>query len=238
MGSGPFLATRNIAIDCYNNSRDKHASDDAEIGTVMDTGLKGLEAVLAIAHRGSFWAAALDLGMSTTALSYAIGRLEASLGVRLFNRTTRSVSLSDAGRDFVERVGPALAEIRGAMDSARSQRETPSGLLRIPGNAVAGVVVNSRIQRRKTLSATSRSRAACATVTPRSVTSLTASTLNSRLNFRLVISVLQFLGHDLIFVFTKPAAAQCEHWRKLLCHRSAAAGRGFWFDLRHRNPIC
>ena len=82
---------------------------------MMDTGLKGLEAVLAIARRGSFRAAALDLGMSTTALSHTIARLEAGLGVRQFNRTTRSVSLTDAGRDFVERIGPALAEIRGAM---------------------------------------------------------------------------------------------------------------------------
>ena len=47
-----------------------------------------------------------------------------------------------------------------------------------------------------------------ATATLQSVTSLTASTLNSRLNFRLVISTLQFLGHDLIFVSTKPAAGQ------------------------------
>jgi hypothetical protein len=50
--------------------------------------------------------------------------------------------------------------------------------------------------------------AACATATPRSVTSLTASILNSRLNFRLVVSTLQFLGHDLIFLSTKPAAGQ------------------------------
>ncbi|MFC3059104.1 LysR family transcriptional regulator [Paenirhodobacter populi] len=104
----------------------------------MDAGLKGIEAVLAIARRGSFRAAALDLGMSTTALSHTIGRLETGLGVRLFNRTTRSVSLSDAGRDFVQRVGPALAEIRGAMDSVRSQRETPSGLLRINASVQAG----------------------------------------------------------------------------------------------------
>ena len=61
-------------------------------------GLKPLEAVQAIARRGSFRAAALDLGVSTTGLSHTIGRLEASLGVRLFNRTTRSVSLTDSHR--------------------------------------------------------------------------------------------------------------------------------------------
>lgn len=60
--------------------------------------LNDLEAVLAVARRRSFRAAAIDLDMSTTALSQAIARLEANLGVRLFNRTTRSVSLSNAGR--------------------------------------------------------------------------------------------------------------------------------------------
>ena len=97
----------------------------------MEVGLKGLEAVLAVARRGSFRAAALDLGVSTTALSHTIARLEATLGVRLFNRTTRSVSPSDAGRAFVDRIGPAVAEIRGAMETVQSQRLTPSGLLRI-----------------------------------------------------------------------------------------------------------
>lgn len=101
-------------------------------------GVRALEAVLAIARHGSFRAAALDLGMSTTALSHTIGRLESGLGVRLFNRTTRSVSLSDAGRDFVERTAPALAEIRAAMDTARSRSETPSGLLRLNASVQGG----------------------------------------------------------------------------------------------------
>lgn len=101
------------------------------------TGLNDLDAVVAIARRGSFRAAAIDLGMSTTALSHAIGRLEAGLGVRLFNRTTRSVSLTDAGRLFVEQVGPALRDIHGALEAVRSQRETPSGTLRINAAAFA-----------------------------------------------------------------------------------------------------
>ena len=105
---------------------------------MMDSGLKGLEAVLAIARRGSFRAAALDLGVSTTALSHTIGRLEATLGVRLFNRTTRSVSLSDAGHRFVEQIAPAVAEIRMAMETAQSLRRTPSGLLRINASVQAG----------------------------------------------------------------------------------------------------
>ena len=100
-------------------------------------GLVELDAVLAIARRGSFRAAALDLEMSTTALSNAVSKLERQLGVRLFNRTTRSVSLTDAGRDFVERVGPALQDIHDAMNAARSQQETPSGTLRINAFATA-----------------------------------------------------------------------------------------------------
>jgi DNA-binding transcriptional LysR family regulator len=94
-------------------------------------GLSDLDAVVAISREGSFRGAASALGMSTTALSNAVAKLEAALGVRLFNRTTRSVSLTDAGRTFLERVGPALQDIHGAMDGVRSQQATPSGTLRI-----------------------------------------------------------------------------------------------------------
>lgn len=100
-------------------------------------GLNDFDAVMAIGRRGSFRAAALELGMSTSALSNAVARLEASLGVRLFNRTTRSVSLTDAGRAFVELVGPALQNIHGAIEVARSQQAKPSGTLRINAFATA-----------------------------------------------------------------------------------------------------
>jgi DNA-binding transcriptional LysR family regulator len=100
-------------------------------------GLSDLDAVIAIARRASFRAAALELGMSTTALSNAVGKLEADLGVRLFNRTTRSVSLTDAGRLFIEQVGPALKDIHSAMETARSQQATLSGTLRINAFAMA-----------------------------------------------------------------------------------------------------
>ncbi|WP_238369211.1 LysR family transcriptional regulator [Heliomarina baculiformis] len=100
--------------------------------------LTDFDAVLAIGRRGSFRAAALDLGMSTSALSNAIAKLEEQLGVRLFNRTTRSVSLTDAGRRFVEQVSPALRDIHQALDTVRSQQETPRGTLRINTFATAG----------------------------------------------------------------------------------------------------
>lgn len=99
--------------------------------------LADLDAVLSVARKGSFTAAALELGMSTTALSNAIAKLEQRLGVRLFNRTTRSVSLTDAGKAFVERVGPAMTDIHDAMQAAQSLQETPTGTLRINAFASA-----------------------------------------------------------------------------------------------------
>lgn len=94
-------------------------------------GLIEFDAVLAIARRGSFRAAALELGVSTTSLSNLIGALERRLGVRLFNRTTRSVSLTDAGRSFVDQVAPAVATLHDAMTAASAQQESPSGTIRI-----------------------------------------------------------------------------------------------------------
>ncbi|MFZ5664041.1 MAG: LysR family transcriptional regulator [Pseudomonadota bacterium] len=94
-------------------------------------GLIEFDAVLAIARRGSFRAAALELGVSTTSLSNLISALERRLGVRLFNRTTRSVSLTDAGRNFVDQVAPAVATLHDAMLAASAQQESPSGTIRI-----------------------------------------------------------------------------------------------------------
>jgi DNA-binding transcriptional LysR family regulator len=69
--------------------------------------------------------------MSTTAVSAAIAGLEKRLQVRLFNRTTRSVALTEAGQRFVQRIAPAVDEIRNASDEINSESDTPSGTLRI-----------------------------------------------------------------------------------------------------------
>ncbi|KFG93276.1 LysR family transcriptional regulator [Burkholderia paludis] len=95
------------------------------------TGMTELEVVLAVARRSSFRGAALELGMSTTAVSSAVAGLEARLKVRLFNRSTRSVSLTDAGQRYVTRIAPALAEIRSAGEEAGTGSGQPSGTLRI-----------------------------------------------------------------------------------------------------------
>jgi DNA-binding transcriptional LysR family regulator len=90
-----------------------------------------LEAVVAVARSGGFRAAARELGMSSSALSHAVAALEARLGVRLFNRTTRSVALSAAGEQFVAEIAPALAAIRTAIERVDEHRAEPSGVLRL-----------------------------------------------------------------------------------------------------------
>ncbi|ATB37905.1 LysR family transcriptional regulator [Cystobacter fuscus] len=102
------------------------------------SGLIELETVLAVARHGSFRAAARQLGMSTSAVSSAVAGLEARLKARLFHRTTRSVALTEAGQRYVQRIAPAMAEIRGAGEEINSQPEAPAGTLRInaPGDAV------------------------------------------------------------------------------------------------------
>lgn len=107
----------------------------------MKTGFTEFDAVVAVARLGSFRAAAAELGMSTSALSHAVAALEARLGVRLFNRTTRSVSPTDAGEQFIARIAPALAEIGDAIEGINSHRDTPAGTLRINTSAGAARMI-------------------------------------------------------------------------------------------------
>jgi DNA-binding transcriptional LysR family regulator len=98
---------------------------------MLHPGLFELNAVAAISAHRSFRAAATELGISPSALSHAIASLEKRLGVRLINRTTRSVSLSEAGERFLARISPALREIAGALEDVNEFRDTPAGTLRI-----------------------------------------------------------------------------------------------------------
>jgi DNA-binding transcriptional LysR family regulator len=95
------------------------------------SGLVELDTVVAVARLGGFRAAAIELGVSATSVSNAVAGLEARLGVRLFNRTTRSVSLSEAGQQFIAAVGPALSDIHAAMEAINSRRGRPVGTLRL-----------------------------------------------------------------------------------------------------------
>jgi DNA-binding transcriptional LysR family regulator len=108
---------------------------------MQKSSLVGLETVLAVARCRSFRRAANELGLSTTAVSNAVAGLETRLGVRLFHRTTRSVSLTEAGEHFVARVTPALSEIRGAMDETTRNRLSPIGTLRLNASLGAARMV-------------------------------------------------------------------------------------------------
>src|SRR3984957_14847034 len=102
------------------------------------TGLVELEAVVAIARHGSFRAAASDLDMSPTAIGNAVAGLEKRLGVRLFNRTTRNVALTSAGREYVEAIAPALPDIRNATQAVADHRRKPTGTLRFSCSLAGG----------------------------------------------------------------------------------------------------
>jgi DNA-binding transcriptional LysR family regulator len=93
--------------------------------------LPALLAVAAVARHGGFTRAAAAVGLSPSALSQTVRALEAQLGVRLFNRTTRRVALTEAGAQFLARVHPALAEIEAAFDALDASRDQPAGTLRI-----------------------------------------------------------------------------------------------------------
>src|SRR6185369_5085657 len=81
---------------------------------------------------------ARSVGSSASGLSEAVRRLEGELGVRLLNRSTRSVSLTEAGQRLLERLGPALTEVESALDVVNGFRDTPAGTLRlnVPVSAV------------------------------------------------------------------------------------------------------
>lgn len=93
--------------------------------------LADLDAFAAVARERSFRTAARKRGVSASALSEAVRRLEARLGVRLLNRTTRSVTPTEAGGRLLDRLSPALGEIAGALDQVGSLRDSPAGTLRL-----------------------------------------------------------------------------------------------------------
>jgi DNA-binding transcriptional LysR family regulator len=103
-------------------------------------------AFLAVARHKNFRAAAGELELSPSALSHSIATLEAELGVRLFHRTTRSVSLSDAGNHLFARISPALGDIAAAVETVADFRATPRGTLRINASVVAARVLMPKIR--------------------------------------------------------------------------------------------
>lgn len=97
----------------------------------MKVDLGDLNAFVAVARARGFRDGARASGSSASALSEAVRRLEAQLGVRLLNRTTRSVVPTEAGEGLLERLGPALSEMEAALDVVNGFRDRPAGSLRL-----------------------------------------------------------------------------------------------------------
>jgi DNA-binding transcriptional LysR family regulator len=93
--------------------------------------LADMNALLAVAERRSFAKAAAQLGISRSRLSETIRELEERLGVRLLNRTTRSVAPTQAGERLLARLRPLLDDFDAALDSINAFRDKPAGLLRL-----------------------------------------------------------------------------------------------------------
>jgi len=98
---------------------------------MTDFDLRDLEAFVAVARTRNFRRAASEQRVSVSSLSQRLRDMEERLGVRLMNRTTRSVGLTEAGELLLARVGPAMADVGDALDQVRGLRGVPSGRLRI-----------------------------------------------------------------------------------------------------------
>ncbi|OOG51541.1 LysR family transcriptional regulator [Rhodanobacter sp. C01] len=108
----------------------------------MATDMQDLLAFLAVVQAGGFREAARAGNGSASQLSDAVKRLETRLGVRLLHRTTRSVSLTEAGERLAERLTPALAEVQASLDVVNHFRDSPAGTLRlnVPANVARTVL--------------------------------------------------------------------------------------------------
>lgn len=103
----------------------------------MTVDLSGFSLFLAVAETKSFRVAAERLGITRSAVGQAVRRLEDRLGVALVQRTTRSVSLTEAGKALRRRVAPAVAEIEAASDAASDRDARPTGVLRLAVSSIA-----------------------------------------------------------------------------------------------------
>lgn len=108
----------------------------------MASELDDLSAFAAVARAGGFREAARASRSSASALSEAVRRLEERMGVRLLNRTTRSVAPTEAGARLFERLAPALSELESALDAVNAFRDRPAGTLRlnVPANVARSVL--------------------------------------------------------------------------------------------------
>jgi DNA-binding transcriptional LysR family regulator len=107
----------------------------------MTENINDILAFLAVAKERSFTRAAAQLGVSQSALSHTIRRLEQRLGIRLLTRSTRSVAPTEAGERLIRNVGPRLQEIDGELAALTELREKPAGNIRITAGEHAAEAV-------------------------------------------------------------------------------------------------
>ncbi|MFC5345494.1 LysR family transcriptional regulator [Brevundimonas staleyi] len=107
----------------------------------MATDLSDLNAFVAVARAGGFRQASRATGLSASALSETVRRLEDRLGVRLLNRTTRSVVPTEAGQRLLDRLTPALGEVEAALDTVKGLGDRPAGTLKLNVPVSAAVMV-------------------------------------------------------------------------------------------------
>ncbi len=112
------------------------------------TSLAALEVFLSVARHGSFRRAAAERRVDPSALSHVIRSLEETFDVRLFNRTSRSIGLTEAGRHLLERIGPALGDLAEALAGIDAFRGQPAGLLRLNAPRIAlGLIIEPIVGR-------------------------------------------------------------------------------------------
>src|SRR6267143_741042 len=112
------------------------------IDAMQDNHFSKLSAFVAVAEHGHFAKAAAQLRVSPSTLTQAIRSLEEHLGVRLLNRTTRSVSMTAAGEQLLHRLQPVISAINQALDAMNDFRDNPRGILRlsIPRSAALSII--------------------------------------------------------------------------------------------------
>ena len=120
-------------------------------GSIRREDLGDLINLIAVAQEGSFTRAAARLGVSQSALSHAIARFEERLGVRLLNRTTRSVAPTEAGAALIANTTPALGDIGNHLAAVSSLRERPAGHIRITSSEHAASSILWPVVHRLTL---------------------------------------------------------------------------------------
>ena len=103
----------------------------------MSPDINALVVFALVAEERNFRAAADRLGVSRSAVSQTIKRLEESLGIALVQRTTRSVSLTEVGERLHAEVGPAVADMRSALEATQALRDRPRGQLRLAVSSIA-----------------------------------------------------------------------------------------------------